>query len=332
MWKPHIFCEEDEMKTVVSLVSAVLAFAPAPSAWAQEYPSKPIRLIVPFAPGGGADIVARAVAQRVSDSFRRSVVVDNRAGGGGTLGTEMVVRANPDGYTLIMISGSYGTNAAFYKLPYDSVNDIQPIIMIGEGGFAVGVKPTTPIKSVKELIGYAKANPGKLNYGSAGTGSTPHLAAELFKVETKVNLTHIPYKSMGLALNELIGGEIDLTFGTIVAMIPYAKLGRVRIIGVTTAKRSSVLPDIPTVSETVAGYEVASWFGLLGPKGLSKEIVTRWNKEVTKILQTDEMKGRMAREGLEPAGGPPEQFLSYIRREVEKWRKLVKEAKVTAES
>ncbi len=310
---------------------AVAAFAAvaASSAWAQGYPFKPIRLIVPFAPGGGTDIMSRVIAQRVSESLGQPVVVDNRAGGGGTIGAEMAVRASRDGYTLIMVSGSYGPNAAVYKLPYDPVGDIQPVIMIGETGLVVASHPAVPVKNVKDLVAYAKANPGKLNYGSVGTGSITHLAIELFKLEAKVDLTHVPYKGMGPVLNALIGAEVELTFGSMVATVPQVKSGRLRAIGVTTSQRSSALPGVPTVGETVAGYEVVHWYGIWGPKGVSRDIVTRWHKEVAKVLRTDEMKSRMAGEGLEPAGGPPEQLLNVIRRDVEKWKKVVKEAKIT---
>ena len=231
-----------------------------------------------------------------------------------------------------MVSGSYGPMAALHKLPYDPVGDIQPIIMIGETGLVVATHPAVPIKSVKELIAYAKANPGKLNYGSGGSGSTPHLAAELFKLEAKVDLTHVPYKGSGPVVNALMRAEIEITFGSMVAIIPQVKSGRLHAIAVTTGQRSSALPDVPTVGETVAGYEVVHWYGVWGPKGLPKDIVKRWNEEVTKVLQTDQMKKRLAQEGLAPAGGPPERFLDVIRRDVEKWKRVVKEAKITVTS
>ncbi len=309
----------------------MLSFPRAP-AEAQQYPSRPIRLIVPFAPGGGTDIMARVIAQLMSESLGQPVIVDNRAGGGGTIGPEIAVRANPDGYTLIVVSGSYGANAALYKLPYDPLNDIQPIIMMGETGLMVASHPTVPTKSVKELIAYAKASPGKLNYGSAGTGSIAHLSAELFKLDAKVDLTHVPYKGSGPVLTALIGGETHIAFSSMVPAIPHVKAGRLRAIAVTTARRSSALPDVPTVGESVAGYEVIHWYGLWGPKGLSKDIVRRWNNEVAIALQTAEMKSRMAAEGLEPVGGPPEQFLKSIRRDVEKWKRVVRETKITVAS
>jgi tripartite-type tricarboxylate transporter receptor subunit TctC len=319
-------------RTIVAAFAAGLCLFAGTALGASNYPNKPIRLIVPFTPGGGTDTVARVIAQRVSESLGQSVVVDNRAGGGGTIGAELAVRASPDGYTLIMISGSYGANAALHQLPYDPVNDIQPIIMIGETGFLVASHPSVPIKSVKELIAYAKASPGKLNYGSAGTGGLSHLAGELFKLEAKVDITHVPYKGAGPALNDLIGGQIQLTFNSMLPIIPHVKSGRLRGIGVTTARRSSALPDVAAIGETVAGYEVVLWYGIAGPKGMHKDVVTRWNREVAKALQTGEMKNRMTGEGLEPVGGPPEQFLNVIRRDVEKWKKVVKEVKVTTAS
>lgn len=257
------------------------------------------------------------------------VVVDNRAGAGGSIGAEMAVRATPDGYTLIIFSTSYATNAALYTLTYDPVRDIQPIIMIGESGIGIASHPSMPFKGVKELIAYAKASPGKLNYGTAGVGSTAHLAGELFKLEAKVDLTHVPYKGAAPALTDLIGGQIQLLIAQLPSIIPHVKSGRLRGIAVTTPKRSRALSDVPTVGETVPGYEVVSWFGLWGPKGLHREIIARWNKEVAHALQSDEVKKRLAGEGLEPAGGSPEQFHNTIRRDVQKWKTLVKQARIT---
>ena len=317
------------MKSSLMGAVAALVFVTVPSAWAQGYPSKPIRVIVPFTPGAATDNMARVIAQRVSESLRQPVVIDNRAGGGGSIGAAMAVQATPDGYTLIIFSTSYATNAALYKLSYDPVNDIQPIIKIGETGIGIASHSSMPIKTVKELIAYAKANPGKLNYGSAGVGSTAHLAGELFNLEAKVDLTHVAYRGASQALNDLIGGQIQLLTAQLPSIIPHAQSGRLRAIGVTTAKRSRVLPDVPTVGETVPGYEVATWFGLWGPKGLPKEVVARWNKEVETALLADEIRKRLAGEELEPAGGSPEQFLITIRGEVAKWKRVVKEAKIT---
>lgn len=292
----------------------------------QKYPTKPIRLIVAFPPGGGADIVARVMAQKVTESFGVPVVVDNRPGAAGMIGTEIAVRANPDGYTLIVVEGGYAGNAAVHKLTYDPVNDVAPIVLIGETGFVVTLHPSVPLKSIKELIAYDKANPGKLNYGSGGTGSVNHLVTEYFNQMAGTKMTHVPFKGIGLALNDLLGGQIQLIIGGMPPMIPQVKLNRLRGIAVTTAKRSSAVPDIPTVGETVPGYVAVQWFAILGPKALPKDIVARWNKEIDRVVQLPDVKERMAGEGLEPAGGSPERFLEVLKREIAKWQKVVKAA------
>jgi tripartite-type tricarboxylate transporter receptor subunit TctC len=289
-----------------------------------NYPNKPVRLIVPFAPGGGTDIVARVMAQKLSEAFGQTVIVDNRPGGGGTIGTETAVRAVPDGYTMIMVSGSYAANSALFKLPYDPVNDIQAIAQIGDTGFVLAVHPGVPAKTVKELIGLDKAKPGSLNYGSTGTGGITHLATELFNQMAGTKLVHVPYKGTGPALTDLLGGQIQIVFGSMPALVPQAKSGRVRGVAVTTAKRTNALPDVPTIAETLPGYEAALWYAAWGPKGLPKSIIDRWNSEINRIVQTPDMKDRMASEGMEPAGGTPEQFHQVLRRDVEKWRQVVK--------
>ena len=290
----------------------------------QKYPTKPIRMIVPFPSGGQTDIVARMLAQKLTDAFKQTVVVDNRPGGGGTIGAEIAVRANPDGYSLIMVSTSYAANAALYKLPYDPLNDVVPIALIGEIANLVVVHPAGPAKSVKELIAYDKANPGKLNYGSGGTGSGTHLATELFNQMAGTKLTHVPYKGAGAGLSDLLGGQIQLIFGGLPVMIPHVKSNRLRGIAVTSAKRSNAVPDIPTVAETVPGYEAVSWAAVLGPKALPKDIVARWNREIERILQLSDVKERMAADGLEPVGGSPERFREVLHRDVAKWQKVVK--------
>jgi tripartite-type tricarboxylate transporter receptor subunit TctC len=238
----------------------------------------------------------------------------------------MAVRAEPDGYTIIIVSGSYGANAALHDLPYDSVTDISPIILVGTTGLLATVHPSVPIKTLKELIAHARANPGKLNFGSAGVGGLGHLAQELFQLQTKVKIAHIPYKGSGPVMNALLSGEVDSSFSSMVPSIPHVKAGRLRAIAVTIPKRSPALPDVPTVGETVPGYEVTHWYGIWGPKGIPNDIVTRWNREVAKVLNTPAMKKWMAQEGLEPAGGPPDEFRRRIKSDVEKWKKVVKGA------
>ncbi len=316
------------MKTRLLLLIAALLSIFASGAWAQGYPTKPIRLVVPFSPGGGTDTQARAIAQRMSETLGQTVVVDNRPGAGGSIGAEIVVRATPDGYTLIMVSGSYGANAALYKLRYDPIGDIQPVALIGTTGLVLSVHPSVPARSVKEFIAHAKANPGKLNFGSAGTGGLGHLAGEVFKLESKVDFVHVPYKGSGPTMRALLAGEIQLSFSSMVPSIPHVKAGRLRALGVTTAQRSPALPDVPAISETLPGYEVTHWYGLWGPRGLPKPILARWNREVSRVLQLDDVKRRLSNEGMVPGGGSPESFAKFLRQQVEKWRRVVKEANI----
>ena len=318
--------------SAVLTAAAVCALPTAANAQADKYPTRPIRMLVPFAPGGGTDITARLIAQSMAATLGQQVIVDNRAGGGGTIGAETAVRAAPDGYTVIMVSGSYGTNAALYKLPYDPVKDIQALVMIGESGFVLALHASVPVKTVPELIAHAKANPGKLNYASTGTGGITHLTTELFDLMAGTKMTHIPYKGTGPALSDLLGGQVQVLFGSFPATIPHVKGGKLRGVGVTTAKRAGPLPDVPAIGETVKDFEAVLWYGLWAPKGLPKPIVTRWNQEVARILQTPEMQKRLAGDGVEPAGGPPEQFINAIRRDVEKWKKVVKAANIKVTS
>lgn len=310
--------------------AALLALAAVfGSAFAQKYPTKPVRLVVPFTPGGGTDMMARLIAQKMSEVLGQSVVVDNRGGGGGTIGAETGLRATPDGYTLLLLASSYASNAVLHKLPYDPIKDLQPIILVGETGFLIVTHPSVPAKTIKELIDLAKARPGTLNYASPGIGSSPHLTFELLKSMAGIDVVHVPYKGSGPAMSDLLGGQLQMMITGVVALIPHVRSGRLRGIAVTSAKRSAALPDVPTVGETVPGYEAAGWYGFCGPKGVPEAVVSLWNREVNKILQTEEMKKRLEVDALEPVGGPPEQLLNTIKRDIEKWKKVVKEAKIT---
>ncbi len=300
----------------------------APVAYPLSYPIRPIRLLTPFPPGGLADVVARMLAQKLGESFKQSLVVDNRSGGGGAIAVETAVRANPDGYTMILITASYTSNAAIYKLPFNPVTDITPVIMVGVGGNVATVHPSGPVASIKDVIAYDKANPGKLNYGSSGTGSSPHLATELLNQMAGMRMTHVPYKGTPVALNDLLGGQIQFLIGSLPALIPQIKSNRLRGIGVTMAKRSSAIPDVPTVAETLPGYEVVNWGAVWGPKGLPAEVVARWNTETNRLLLLPEVKERLAVGGLEPAGGTPQQLLEVIKRDIVKWRDVVKTANI----
>lgn len=317
---------------IIRLLPITCAAVLATGAFAQQpkYPAKPVRIIVPYAPGGGADIVARIIAQKMSERILQSVVVDNRAGAGGAIGSEMAVRATPDGYTLAFVSGAYTTGVALNKPAYDPVNDITPIVMAGEASSLAVVHPGVPIRSVRELIDYAKAHPGQLNYGSGGTGGFSHLIAALFDLLAGTRMTHIPYKGTGPALTDLLGGQLQVIFGSTPSTAPHVKSGKLRAIGVTSKTRSSALPDVPPIADTVPGYYAPLLYGMWGPRGLPAEVVTLWNREVAQLLQTADMKERLVNAGIEPAGGPPAQFRDALKSDIERWQKVVAAAKIKA--
>jgi tripartite-type tricarboxylate transporter receptor subunit TctC len=302
------------------------------SAQPASYPARPVRLIVPFAPGGGTDASARLIAQKLTESFGKSVVVDNRAGGGGTVGVETAVNATPDGYTMLLISASYATNAAIYKLPYDAVNDITPITQVFDSATVVALHPSVPVTSVKELVAYARAKPGGLNYGSSGTGGITHLSTELFDQLAGTRMTHVPYRGTGPAMNDLLGGQIQLIFGAVASVMPHVNTKKLRGIAVTSAKRSIGAPDLPPIAETIPGYEAAIWYGVIGPKGLPKQVVERWTSEIDRIIGLPEMKERMVREGFERVEVSPARFHELLKREVSKWNRVVKKGNIRAES
>jgi tripartite-type tricarboxylate transporter receptor subunit TctC len=296
------------------------------------YPAKPIRLIVPFAPGGGTDVVARVIAQKLSVSFGKQVVVDNRAGGGGTMGVETAVRAVPDGYTILLISASYATNAAIYKLPYDAVRDITPVTQIFDSATIVALHPSVQIASIAELIAYNKARPGALNYGSAGMGSITHMSTELFDQLAGTRMTHVPYKGTGPAMTDLLGGQIQLIFGAVASVVPHLKTSRLRGIAVTSARRSEAVPDLPPIADTVPGYEAGIWYSAVGPKGLPATVVQQWQREIDRAIRQPDMKERMVREGFEPVAGTSAALQELLKREVEKWRTVVKKGNIRADA
>lgn len=299
---------------------------------AAEYPTKPIRLIVSFSPGGQGDILARTFAPKLSEAFKQQVLVDNRPGGGGAIAFETAVKATPDGYTMILVPGGYAANAALHKLSYDPVNDVSPIALIGETGWVVTLHPSIPVTSIKELIAFDQAHPGKLNYGSSGTGGGAHLSTELFNQMAGTRMTHVPYKGSVVALNDLLGGQIQMAFANLPTVIQHIKSNRVRGIAVTSAKRYSAVPDIPAVAETVPGFEAVGWYAVLGPKGLSSDIVARWNSEINRILLLPDVKERMAIDGLDALGGSPERFRDVLKRDIAKWQKVVKTGNIKAGS
>ncbi len=314
------------MQRFMRITMAVVSVLATPVYAAEDpYPTKSIRLIVPFAPGGGTDIVSRVMAQKIGDMLKQPVVVDNRGGAGGVIGMEMSVRAAPDGYTLGIISGSIATTAASYKLPYDPVKDIAPISMIAETGYLLTLHPSIPAKNVRELIAYAKANPGKINYGSSGTGSTSHLAGEQFDVLAGTKMTHIPYKSSGPALADLIGGQIQMVYGSMPLVVPQMSSNRLRVIAITTVKRSRALPEVPTIAEAgLPEYETVTWYGLMGPKGLPQPVIVRWQTALTEAVRSREMKERLDLDGLEVPEIGSAYLLKKIERDIVKWTRVVK--------
>ena len=315
------------MKRTVLLIAAVAACV-AGSALAQKYPTKPIRMIAPFSPGGGSSIIGRMVTTPVSAALGQSVVIDNRPGAGGAIVSQLTVNATPAVYTLINVSSSYCSTSAYRRLPYDPVKDITPIALIGTTGLLMIVNPSVPAKNVKGLIDYMHAHPGKLNYASVGNGSVTHLALEYFKIVTKTDMVHVPYKGSGPGLTSVIAGETQLSALSMVPTLPHVKAGRLRAIAITSPKRSSLMPDVPTVAETVPGFEVVHWYGIWGPKGIPQSIVTLWNREVAKVVHDPAMVKRLKDGGIDPAGGPPSELRNLIQRDIKRWNHVIDVAKI----
>jgi tripartite-type tricarboxylate transporter receptor subunit TctC len=299
---------------------------------AQQYPSKPVKIIVAFPPGAVTDITGRLIATRLTAVLGQPVIVENKPGAAGVIGTEAALKAPPDGYTLTMISSAYTTAPALNRLNFDPISDITPIIQISQVPFLLVVPSSLPVKNVQELVALAKARPGKLNFASAGLGSPSHLAAELFATRTGIKMNHIPYKGGGQSVTDTIAGQTDLFISPLATALPHVKAGKLRAIAVASRERSAAAPDIPTVAESgVADYEVVLWVGLAGPKGLPRPIVDRINTEVTMALNSRETGERLRADGASPAGGTPEQFLATIKKEIELWREVAREAGVRPE-
>jgi len=313
---------------------AVLALASIGAAHAQVYPNRPIRAIVPIAPGGGTDTTGRLVLTKLSDALGQQIVVDNRAGGGGTIGAMIAAKALPDGYTFLFGSiSTHAVNPAMYKkLPYDHIKDFAPVARIGTVPNVLVVHPALPVKTVGDLINHAKANPGKINYGSAGIGSPPHLSMELFKSITGVNILHVPYKGAGPALAELLGGQTQVMCTSLAGQLPHIKAGRERALAVTTAKRNAQVPDVPTMIEAgVPGYEVTIWYAVFFPAGAPKAVIARLNSELVKILNGSDMKERMAQIGVDPAPSTPEELAAFVKAETIKYTKVAQDAGIKLE-
>lgn len=313
---------------------AVATVLPAQAqAQAQTYPSKQITIVVPASPGGAIDLAARLIGQKLTEAWGQPVVIDNRAGATGIIGTDLVAKSPPDGHMLVLVASSHAINPSMVKkLPFDTVKSFEPVALTHVVPLVLIVSPTLPVKSVKELIAYGKANPGKLSFASSGNGGAPHFSGELFKSMAGLDMTHIPYKGSTLAHPDLISGRTSLMFDTVAAANVQIKADRLRALAVTTTKRSSVLPDVPTMQEAgVAGYETSTWGGLLAPAGTPKATVAKLNAEVNKILAMPDVRKTLQDNGIEPGNGTPQQFGDFIGTEMVKWSKVAKDAGIQAE-
>jgi tripartite-type tricarboxylate transporter receptor subunit TctC len=311
-----------------ALACAFFALPAVSSAAEQTWPTKPVRVVVPFAAGGGTDSIARALGQKLAETFGQQFIVDNRAGAGGTIGAEMVARAAPDGYTLSMVSASYGANPALYKLPYDPVKGITPINLLAVGPLVLIGNLKVPAASLKELIAVARAKPNSLTYGSTGVGSIAHLVGAMFTQMSGAEMVHVPYKGVAPALVDMLGGNLDLGYYTAVAVVPHVKAGRLRAYGVTTEKRIDALPGVPAIGEVVSGYAAEHWYGLWGPRGMPRDLVMRLNQAVNKALESADVRDRIVADGFVPTQSTPEDFGARLAKDVARWQDVVKRANI----
>ena len=315
--------------SIALLAGCALASNTAP---AQPYPSRPVRIIVPFAAAGGSDIFARILAQRFTDSFGQQFIVENRAGGNGNIGAEAVVKAAPDGHTLLLTTNVLTTNPWLYRnMPFNVERDLAPITYAGSTPNLLVIHPSLPVKSVKELITLARTRPGELTIAGSGTGTPSHLAGELFKQTARVDLLIIQYKGTGASLNDLIGGQVAMSFGSLAGLVPYAKSGRLRALAVSSLKRAASLPDVPTVAETYPGFEVSTWYGLLAPAHTPRDIITRVQQDTVKALALPDIRARLATLGFDLGGTTPAEFAALLRSDLARWQKVIREGGIKAE-
>ena len=315
---------------VVTLVAA-LAWT-APVAAQQAYPSRPVRIISPFAAGGGNDLICRTIAAKLTDSFRQQVIVENRTGANGIIGTEAAARAAPDGHTIVLIPSGHAVNASIRKkLPFDAIRDFTTITMVGSSPLVLAVHPSVPVKNVKELVAFAKSRPGQLNYVSAGIGSSGHLGGALFDALTGTKMVHVPYKGMSLALTDLISGQVTMAFATSLSVVPHVQSGRLRALATTGAQRSPALPDLPTVAATVPGYEASLWYGFVGPARMPADVVRRLNAEIVAILKLPDVRERLTGQGIDIQSSTPEAFAQLLVADLQRWAQVVQRAGIRAE-
>jgi tripartite-type tricarboxylate transporter receptor subunit TctC len=315
----------------IAFLAFAMGFAPAFAA-AQAYPAKPVKMVVPFAAGGATDVVARLLAQKLTDAWGQSVIVENRAGAGGNIGADVVAKSPGDGYTLLMTSGSIVTaNPYMYKsMPFDAAKDLVAITNVATGPQVIAVNPNVPAKDLRELIALAKSAPGKINYGSAGIGTQTHLAAENFMYSAGIDMTHVPYKGESAAMTDLMGGQIQLATPNLGAAIGFVKDGKLRALAVTSRERSAQLPDVPAASEIIPGFENAGWFGLMAPAGTPREVIEKIYRDSAKILLSDEFRARLAQQGMAPVANSPAEFAAAIRDESARWARVIRERGLTA--
>jgi len=299
---------------------------------AQNYPNKPIKVIVAFAPGGGSDFIARLLAVKLTEKLGQPVIIENRPGAGGNLGAEYALKAAPDGYTLLLTAASYTVNPSIYKLSFDPLKDITPIAQLARGPFVIAVNPKLPVNNLKELAALAKAQPGKLTYASAGGGSIVHMVTEYFLDVANIDVIHVPYKGTSPALNDTIAGHVQIVFGTVASTLPFVKSGQLKALAVSTPKRLAALPNVPTAVEAgFSQYQVTNWHGLVGPKGLPKDIQDKLNKAVNESLKGKSMEDGMSQDGLTAAGGTPHEFAELLRVDTERWSALAKKRSIHAD-
>ena len=318
------------MGVALALAAGCVHAQPDDRSRGDAYPAKPVRFVVGQAPGGATDIMARALAQKLTAGLGQSVVVDNRAGAAGSIGAALVAKSQPDGYTLLFVSSSFSINPNLYPdLPFDPVGDFAPVALIAEAPFLLVVHPALPAKSVAELIALAKSKLGGLNYASGGNGSSGHLAGELFQNLAGVKITHVPYKGAAPGTVDVIGGQIDITFASVVSVLPHVTSGKLRALGATGARRVSALPQLPTLAEAgVKGYSTVTWYGVLAPKGAPSAVIGRLNAAIAAALQQGDFKERLSREGADAIGGTPAQFANYLDAEIRKWARVIRESNI----
>ena len=297
----------------------------------QQYPTKPVRVIVPFAPGGGSDITARQFSQKLSEGLGQQFIVDNRGGAGGLIGMEATAKAAPDGYTIMMMSASFSATSALNKPTFDPINSIIPVAEFGITPFVLTVHPSVPAKTTKELIALGRNTKGGLTYASTGVGSITHLSTELFMDMAKIKMVHVPYKSTGAAMGDLLSGQVPIIVGSLLPVTPHLSTGRLRALSVTTAKRWYSLPNVPTLGETLPGYEVELWFGTMAPRGTPPAVIERVNGVINKALSSEEIKKNLEQQGMVPTGGTPQKFGERIRKEYDRWVRVVQEANIKGE-